>query len=185
MNKMETWGPRESDCVALEWLRGLTGLAPAAVSLKGGLWCCALGLTCSTSLFMLMCDLAWGPQESRTCGKGWGARSLFWALTRGIGKGAGRRETEKEGKATQACVIKLVTAVGNSGSVPGDPLRSLAGCASEGAGAVGIYPLAPLSAWSALAEGAKSLTSGSHMHRCRAFPQCPGPWRQRSLTAES
>ena len=51
MSKVETGGLGESHPP----IRGLGGVrvTSAAVALKGGLWCCALGLTHPTSLFIL------------------------------------------------------------------------------------------------------------------------------------
>lgn len=69
----------------------------------GGLWCCALGLTCPASLFLLTVT-AWSPQESRVQDSGWHAGSLFWAVILGNRGGAGEKRNKEGGEAgTSLC----------------------------------------------------------------------------------
>lgn len=121
------------------------------VGRMGGLWCCALGLTCPTSLFLLSVA-AWSPQESTVQDSGWHAGSLFWAVILGNRGGAGEERNRKERKRAQACVIKPVTVVSS-----GDLLSSQAVCASEGTDTVGILSMGSPLLGQELPQGTKSL----------------------------
>lgn len=51
---------------------------------------------CLPSLFVLTCDLAWGPQESRALGRGCRSGSLFRALIPETGEGTLERNRRRE-----------------------------------------------------------------------------------------
>lgn len=137
----------------------VTGLSPATVCLKGDLWCCTLKLTCWTlSLVLMECDLAWGPQEGRAWGKGWCVGGLLGHWSQATGEGARKRETRKEEEPTQACIIKLVTAVGSGGLIPqGSSEEPHRMCLGSGwrTDEVGMCPLFP----SPLAKGCPGVLS--------------------------
>jgi len=89
----------------------------------------------ATSLFVLTCDLAWGPQESRALGRGWCSGSLLRALIPGTGEGTAERNRRKESQHR----IMLSTFTATERASEGIDRRHLS--------------MAPLSPWSRLPQG--------------------------------